>query len=350
MGLVAGLTHGLFALCLVFLAVGVTWWMLRRVQIMDVPNERSSHHQPTPRGGGIAIVLTFMIGMLSILLLGEETHIKEEYFYAFAFSSFLIAAISFYDDISAKSFKVKLFTHMIAVVVLLSCGVVLDVMSLPVLGEVHLSWVGWLISFFWLLGLTNAYNFMDGIDGLAAGTAVIVSAFFAYITFVQGSHFIYICCYTIFAGALGFLFFNVSPARIFMGDVGSAFLGFTFATMAIIAARYDHSHTSFLVMPLLLFHFIFDTVFSMSRRILAGENAWQAHRTHLYQLCVQIGCSHHQVTMFLCGLCCVQGFAAVAMVNISGEARLFIFAPFVLCYALAAWRIIHHAKRHHLLD
>lgn len=343
------LTHGLFGLFLTLLAMLVTWWMLRRVQLMDVPNARSSHVTPTPRGGGIAIVLTFMMGMLSVLWLGDETHIQQQYFYAFAFSSFLIAAISLYDDISEKSFKIKLLTHMIAVVVLLASGVVLDTLSIPVLGNVDLGWLGWIFSFLWLLGLTNAYNFMDGIDGLAAGTAVVVSAFFAYITFMQGSHFIYICCYTIFAGSLGFLMFNVPPARIFMGDVGSAFLGFTFAAMAIIAARYDHSHTSFLVMPLLMFHFIFDTVFSMSRRILVGDNPLTAHRTHLYQLCVQMGATHRQVSVFLCGLCVIQGLAAIGMLSIQGDMRLLVFVPFICCYAFAAWWIVRCAQSQKIL-
>jgi len=100
---------------------------------------------------------------------------------------------------------------------------------------------------------------------------VIVSAFFCAITISQGSNFVYITCYTLIAGALGFLICNFPPARIFMGDVGSTFLGFSFAVLAIIAARYDNSHTSFLVMPLLLFNFIWDTFFTFLRRLLRGE-------------------------------------------------------------------------------
>jgi len=119
--------------------------------------------------------------------------------------------------------------------------------------------------------------------------------------------------------------------------------------MAIIAARYDMSHTSFLVMPLLLFHFIFDTTITMARRGLAGENIAMAHRTHLYQLLVRMGMSHASVTGSYCLLALVQGFAALWMVQIVGEARLWVFVPFVVVYSLAAYIITMKAKNKRLL-
>jgi len=175
-------------------------------------------------------------------------------------------------------------------------GIVIDVLHLPLLGLVELGWWAYPLTLLWAFGLTNAYNFIDGLDGLAAGTAVIAAAFLAYISFQQGSHFIYLASLTLAAAALGFLIFNLPVAKIFMGDVGSTFLGLVFAVMAVIAARYDHSHTSLFVVPLLLLHFIFDTTFTFLRRLFAGEQVFMAHRTHLYQLLNRMGLSHGKVT------------------------------------------------------
>ncbi|MDX8406593.1 MAG: MraY family glycosyltransferase [Mariprofundus sp.] len=323
--------------------------MLHRVQIMDVPNLRSSHITPVPRGGGIAIVVTFLLGIVAIYLMGDKTLLGERYYWAFLGSAILIAGISFYDDISGKSFQVKLATQAIAAIIVVLSGIVVEHAFFPYIGLVQFGFAGVLLTMIWIVGLTNAYNFMDGIDGLAASTAVITSLFFAYITFDQGSLFIYICSYTVMAGALGFLLFNRPPARIFMGDVGSAFLGFIFAVMAIIAAYYDHSHTSLLVIPLLLFHFLYDTSFTLVRRAMAGEHLATAHRGHLYQLLTRMGMSHARVTCYYAILGFIQGGAAIGMVNIAGSSRVWIFLPFIVAYSLLAGMIIRRAGRKGLL-
>jgi UDP-GlcNAc:undecaprenyl-phosphate GlcNAc-1-phosphate transferase len=195
---------------------------------------------------------------------------------------------------------------------------------------VDAAWLVYPVTFLWITGLTNAFNFMDGIDGLAGGTALLAAVFFCLITYLQGSHFVYIMSYTLIAGALGFLFYNFPPARIFMGDVGSAFLGFVFAVLAIIAARYDHAQTPLLVMPLLLFHFIYDTAFTFCRRLLRGEKVTEAHRSHLYQLFQRLGHSHLRVSLFYWGMGLLQGMAAVLMASSpTNDRRILFFLPFV---------------------
>ncbi len=127
--------------------------------------------------------------------------------------------------------------------------------------------------------------------------------------------------------------FNFPNVKIFMGDVGSAFLGFVFANLpicqsanlAIIASLYDHSHTSFFVIPLLLFSFIYDTVFTFIRRLLRKENVFAAHRCHLYQLFNQLGFSHVSVSSFHFCVCVMQGIGAYFMLNIGGDKRVFVF-------------------------
>jgi UDP-GlcNAc:undecaprenyl-phosphate/decaprenyl-phosphate GlcNAc-1-phosphate transferase len=341
----AFLTHLAFVFSLVILCAFITRLMISRVRIMDIPNERSSHNAPIPTAGGIAIVLTFFVGVIIIALVARIAMINRLYFYGFAISALLIAAVSFYDDWKQKTYVVKLLTQLIAVAVVLAVGIVIDKLYIPFWGEVSLNWVSYPLSFLWILGLTNAFNFMDGIDGLACGVALIAGLFFCVITFMQGSLFVYIMSYTLIAGTLGFLIYNFPPARIFMGDVGSAFLGFTFAVLAIMAARYDLSHTSFFVMPLLLFNFIYDTAFTFFRRLLRGEKVTEPHRTHLYQLFQRLGYGHGTVTFFHYGLCLLQGVAAVWMVNIPDGRRTLVFVPFLVIQMIYSSVIMRSAKK-----
>ena len=270
---------------------------------------------------------------------------QQRYMAGFIFSAILIAVISFIDDVWEKSALFKLATHVVAVGVVLYSGIVIDSLSVPWADSLPLGIAGFIISFFWILGLTNAYNFMDGIDGLVASTALITGIFFMAISYYEGSTFVYITSYTIIAGAVGFLVYNAPPAKIFMGDVGSAFLGFVFATLAIIAARYDESHTSFLVMPMLLLHFIFDTLFTFVRRVLNGQNPLKAHRTHLYQLRVRSGHTHLDVTLMLSCMAFLQGLGALWMVNIPGNERLFVFIPFIVLQADYAMLTLKRARK-----
>ncbi len=342
---VALLTHLLFFIAMLIVAVGCTWVMLAYVRIMAPPNERSSHKTLVPKSGGISMVATFLMGLLAIYVLGDSTQIDRGYFLGFVLSAIAIAVISFYDDITEKGSVFKFLTQTIAAVLVIAFGLVIDILGIPTIGHVELGWLGYLISFLWIVGLTNAFNFMDGLDGLAAGTAVIASVSFGVITFSQGSVFSYMACYAIAAGALGFLVFNFPPAKIFMGDVGSAFLGFLFATLAIVAARYDHSHTSFFVMPLLLFNFIYDTSFTFFRRLIRDDNVFQAHRDHLYQLFNRLGYSHRTVTLFHYGVCVAQGLAAWWMVRSEDEVRTIAFAPFAVFQVLYTIVVMRKAKR-----
>ena len=339
------LSHMLFAVAIFGVSVIVTILLIRYLKIFDVPNERSSHTRITPRGGGIAIVSAFLAGILLIHLMGDKTPIYTLYFLGFFAAASVIAALSLYDDFRHVSFRVKLGGQVIAIIVAMLSGIVIDVTYLPSLGEVRWGWWAYPLTLLWIMGLTNAYNFIDGLDGIAASTAVIAAAFLSFISFQQGSHFIYLTALTLAAASLGFLIFNWSPARIFMGDIGSTFLGFTFAVMAIIAARYDHSHTSLFVVPLLLFHFIFDTAFTFLRRLLRGENVFQAHRAHLYQLLNRLGYSHGKVALLYSAMAFSQGLAAVWMVNNLGEKRPLMYIPFLVLQLVYARWVIGKAKK-----
>jgi UDP-GlcNAc:undecaprenyl-phosphate GlcNAc-1-phosphate transferase len=337
--------HLAFGVALTIIAYGVTWVMARFVRIMDEPNHRSSHVKAVPRAGGVSVVITFYIGICITWLLGEFEGVQARLLIGFLLSTFLIAAISLIDDITDQSALVKLVTQMIAVAIVLSLGITLDEIAIPVVGYVDLGVVGYVISFFWILGLTNSYNFMDGLDGLAGGVAVIAGLFFMIITFYEGSSFVYIISYSLLAGALGFLFLNFPPAKIILGDVGAAFLGFVFAVLAIIATRYDESRTSFLVIPMLMFNFIYDTSYTFLRRLSQGKNVLEAHREHLYQLMNRSGFSHMEVVLTQYCMVFMQGLGALWIVNIPGDERMFVFVPFLVFQLAYTWQVRKKAQK-----
>lgn len=340
----AFLTHLGFGAALCALSALLTWVLMKRVRIIDTPNERSSHTTPTPRSGGIAIVVTFFVGLLALWILSGDLVLEQGYFWAFCATSFLIAVVSIVDDLSGMSFKAKLILQVACAIAVMVMGVVIDRLSLPIFGSWELSWLAFPVTLVWIVGLTNAFNFMDGIDGISGGTAVVAASFFAIITFMQGSSFIYLVSIIIVWSSLGFLLWNWQPAKIFMGDSGSQFLGFVLAVMAVMAGRFDDSHVSFYVMPLLFFHYIWDTAYTFIRRYRAGESVTKAHRGHLYQLMNRLGLSHARVSTIYVLIGVLQGLGAMVLVNVDGELRVLVFVPFIVLQMVLTMAVTRRAR------
>jgi UDP-GlcNAc:undecaprenyl-phosphate GlcNAc-1-phosphate transferase len=234
------------------------------------------------------------------------------------------------DDIRARSSTVKLGVQIAAAATAIVLGLTIDTIYIPGLGPTALGLFGPALTLLWLVGLTNAYNFMDGIDGLAGGTAVIGFGFLMFVALGVGKVDESTIACTLAAASLGFLLFNLPPARIFMGDVGSQFLGFGFAALSVLLARHDITGTLALVVPLLLFHFIFDTLFTAYRRWRRGERLTEAHRSHLYQRLTHAGFGHGRTTALLCTMGILQGVGALWMIRLPESSRPLIFVPALL--------------------
>lgn len=325
-------------------------WALQRVKIVDIPNARSSHDRPMPRIGGLAVVAPFFVGVAAIgfgLIGSGGTH---AFLPGFAAAGLAVAVAGGLDDFGRlTSARAKFIAQLAAALVFVLAGISFRGVSLPYVGTVDLGWAGLIVTVFWLVALTNAVNFMDGLDGIAAGTAIIAAIFFAWITYVEGAEVVPALCIMMAATSLGFLIFNFPRASIFMGDVGSQFLGFTFAALAVIAAEHDGPRTSLLVMPLLFFHFIFDTFFTFVRRLVSNENVSQAHRTHLYQLLNQLGLSHARVSLLHFAVTALQGVGALILVGTAPDNRLLVFIPFLVLEMVYAAIVTRLAVRRCLL-
>jgi len=282
--------------------------------IMDIPNERSAHTVPTPRGGGIGLLIVFYAGVIYF-----SSDITESLFYALLWG-IPIAVIGYLDDIVTLSFKVRLLVQSIA-----SLGALYTLGGVDsidfVFFEVYGSWLN-IIAFISMLWLTNLYNFLDGIDGYAGSQAVAVGlGIFVLLDQTLGM--------VIAVASLGFLFFNWHKASIFMGDVGSASLGFIFAIFIFS----DTGEGNIYIWLILLSLFWFDATVTLVRRLLNGEKVTQAHNKHAYQRLVQSGWSHDKVVMYallfnfisISLLYFVQAFWVVLIGNILGLIFIYQF-------------------------
>jgi UDP-GlcNAc:undecaprenyl-phosphate GlcNAc-1-phosphate transferase len=312
----AVLQHLGFALLLAMLSAGVVRAMIAR-PILDHPNHRSAHKAPTPRGGGLGAVVAFLAGMLVLYQFADFARIAERPFLGVILAAAAIAAIGLWDDVRDLPARLRLLAQVAAAGVAMASGLVLTRLAIPYVGPVELGWLGLPITLFWIVGCTNAVNFMDGLDALVGGVLVIACAALALIAAGQQGWFVYAAALFLTAGFAGFLPFNLAPARIFMGDVGSQFAGFMLAVLAVAASRFDANQTSFLLVPLLLFGLLFDAGFTLARRALMRERLGEGHRTHLYQLAQRSGMATRRIAAVH------WGFALFH----AGLAALFLAAP-----------------------
>lgn len=291
----------------------LTGWMTvhaRARRILDVPNERSSHTVPTPRGGGVGIVASFAGGVI-VLALGGSLGGREAAAYAGAAG--LVAAVGMLDDVCKVSVSWRLIVHFVAV----GLGLVL-------LGELLPPFASWwplapllVVGLVWFL---NLYNFMDGIDGLATAEAITVCLGMAALASLEGRFDLALVPALLAFAALGFLPWNAPPAKIFMGDVGSGFIGCVLGFMIVhLAAAEPSLLAACLILPAV---FVADASVTLLRRMLAGRAIHQAHRSHAYQHASRRLGSHGLVT------------AAVSVINL---AWLFPVAVWVVLGEGGAW-------------
>ncbi len=310
MTLAAFVRHLGFAALLMLLSAAIVRMMIS-ARLMDTPAARKAHDRPTPKGGGVGIVVTFLVGIAVLYRYAEFARLADPYFLGVIDASVAIAIVAFLDDVFDWPFSVKLAAQVLAALVVVFSGLYVTDFRIPYVGPLPLAWVGVAATLAWLLFTTNAMNFIDGLNGLASGVALIACLFIVFIAERHGGWFAYATAGLMAAGLAGFLPFNFPKARIFMGDVGSQFCGFMLAVLAVVASRFDGVELSFLLMPMLLSGVLFDVGFTLARRTLQGEAVTRPHRGHLYQVAQRSGLSPIAVTLIhwgfavFGGLCCL---------------------------------------------
>ena len=313
----------------VIISSSLTYWALWKRFSLDAANERSSHTGSIPSAGGVGIVVSIITGLVYLM----------PNYWPLIIGLVIIAGVSVVDDIRSSSKRLRISFQFAAALLIAS-------FAEPLLDKSTVVWLHTLVAIVWMVGLSNAFNFMDGLDGFAGSTALIASVFLAIIGNILQFDSAFWLGTVMAASNIGFLIFNWPPAKVFMGDVGSASLGFIFAATAVLFVP----TMPWWVIPMLLLHFIIDTSFTMIRRLLAGENITQAHRSHIYQLLNRSGWSHTQLSMLTIMLSILQGAAAVIILLLEQTQQMVVLASFVLVYLITAFFVFNGAKRRGLLD
>ncbi|MEW6085821.1 MAG: glycosyl transferase [Chloroflexota bacterium] len=289
---------------------------------------------PTPRGGGLAIVVVVAgAGVWS----AREASWNHALIYLIG--GVIIAYLGWRDDVHSLSPRVRFAVQgLVAAISIYGLGYFKTV-TIPLFGELHLGIIGIVITFLWIVGLTNAYNFMDGIDGIAGGVALAGGLGWMMLASNMRNDFVFGIALAIAASNLGFLGHNWHPAKIFMGDVASTFLGYTFAVLPLLSA--DRGGDALMLGTLVMWTFIMDAGVTFIRRAVKRENVFAAHRTHLYQRLVIGGYPHHMISTLYLMLTLLAG--ALSYEWSSGS---YIAPPLIIIGLPLIWIVLsRHAAR-----
>ncbi len=294
-----------------------------RLRILDHPNERSLHQAPVPRTGGLAI----LAGLAAALLVMAWQGLLPAGLTWPLSGAALVALISFCDDRAGVGVVPRFAVHGLAAIIALAAGLALDSLDLSVWSWDWPMGVGMLFSALFMVWMTNLYNFMDGMDGFAAGMGLIGFCFLGLFGWLAGSVGFGLVCFSAALACAGFLVFNFPPARIFMGDTGASTLGFLAAVLILFADI--QGLFPFWAGALVFSPFIVDATVTLLRRLLAGERIWQAHRSHYYQRLVQLGWGHRKTVLAEYAVMLAAGCSALVLL----QARQTVWPLF----GLAAW-------------
>lgn len=309
------------------------------VGAIDVPkDDRRVHDHPIPRMGGLAIFTGFVLAVL--FFVDMDTQIM-----GLLLGAVIIVVMGALDDILTLNPWIKLLGQILAALVVIRCGIVFDAISNPVLSGVNatiqIGWLSYPITVLWIVACTNAVNLIDGLDGLAVGVSAISSFFM-----MLGSLFLPIGSVPLLLACLcgacvGFMPYNLNPAKIFMGDVGSQFLGFVLSVISTMGLFKFHTIITFLVPILSLAVPLGDTFFAFFRRIINGQSPFHADRGHIHHKLIAMGMNQKQAVAVLYGVSAVLGLVAVLLAGPGTVGRIIcLVAAFAI--SITVWLFVFH--------
>ncbi|TXL66664.1 undecaprenyl/decaprenyl-phosphate alpha-N-acetylglucosaminyl 1-phosphate transferase [Cerasibacillus terrae] len=307
-----------------FIALGSTFLLTYpvkkfaiKIRAVDFPNHRKIHKEVTPRLGGLAIYLGFMLGL--VFLWPEHEHMPE-----IIAGSFVIVLTGMLDDKYTIRPIIKLTGQLIAASFLISSGMIIEKITLPFIGVVELGFASVLITVLWIVGITNAINLIDGLDGLATGVTTIALISMFIMAIIDAQMIAAFLCIVLIGANLGFLYHNFYPAKIYMGDTGSNFLGFMIAVVSILGLFKNIALFSFIIPVIVLAVPIFDTFLAIIRRIRNKESIAMADNKHIHYRMIHSGYSHRATVLILYGFSFLFGLLAIVFSNASITTSLII--------------------------
>jgi len=278
------------------------------------------HQRAVPRLGGLAIFLSVLIA-LSVLglvnnLLTQALRPDRKEILVFLVCGFLVLLLGIYDDLRGANAMVK-FAGLAAVTVLFyALGGRIEHLSIPFMGSVSLHpVVGFLVTMVWVVGIANAFNLIDGVDGLATGSALFSSLVLLTVSLLQGKAMVAVCALVLTGALAGFLRYNFNPASIFLGDSGSLFVGFSLAALSILGSQKAPTAVA-VAIPILAFGLpVVDTGVAIARRFVSGKPIFQGDREHIHHMLLRRGWSQRRVALVLYCVSAVFGLLAMLFVN-----------------------------------
>jgi UDP-N-acetylmuramyl pentapeptide phosphotransferase/UDP-N-acetylglucosamine-1-phosphate transferase len=275
--------------------------------ILDHPNDRSLHAIAVPRTGGVAIVSAVLVGFILInILIKWDLRLS-----LISLIMVIVASLSYIDDRYGLTIKVRLFVQIICALLLSVGGLALQNITLPGFDWPLPLWLSITISIIFIVWMINLYNFMDGMDGFAGGMTVIGFTGLSILGYMAEHTIFFSASLVIAFSAAGFLIFNYPPARIFMGDTGSASLGFLAGAFSIWGSI--EGIFPFWIAVLIFSPFIFDATVTLLKRLIRGDKIWEAHKTHYYQRLVDMGWGHKRTVMIEYGVMLFCSLTAITM-------------------------------------
>lgn len=287
-------------------------------EVMDDDSDvRKIHNGSIPRLGGVGIYLAFYLPFLGFLFYQNRiSHFLFSdilQFLGLLICSTIILGLGIYDDIKGANARKKLFVQTITAVILYIFGFEIQKVSNPFGGAIHLGWLSLPVTVFWLVGLSNAFNLIDGIDGLASGVAFFATSTLLAVALFFGNILPSLFTAALAGATLGFLRYNFNPARIFMGDSGSLFLGFTIAAISIHGSAKAHAAVAIFIPIVALGLPIIDTLLAIARRLYRGLPIPTADREHIHHKLIKYGFSHRRAALILYSFCILLSFLAVLL-------------------------------------
>lgn len=315
-----------------------------KVGALDIPDARKVHAEPTPRIGGLAVLIS--VNLTLLLNFNYSLELK-----GVCISALIVAMLSFWDDLNEISAGIKLVGQLLAMGVLMACDVYVTIVPDTWWGMP----INYLVTALWVIGITNAFNFLDGINGLAASLAAAVSTLMAMLAWHTGQTYMLLLCLSLAGASIGFLPDNARykrPARTFLGDVGSTYLGWMMAAIAVMGDWSSEGALKAYSAPLLIFSvMIFDMIYTTIARISRGDvksfRGWIEFvgRDHLHHRLMGLGCSPAQAVMVVVALSLMMGLAALAIVKGTVFAAWLLIAQAVVFYMLLSFLMLQPVKR-----
>ena len=306
--IIKGVSALIFAMLIAFTTTPLARVLAYKFGAIDVPKDnRRMHKVPIPRMGGLAIFLAFTV---TTLLFCEYT----PQMIALWLGGLLLTVLGILDDIFRLNFLVKFAAQIAVAFIAVWQGVTIEFINF--FGNyVTLGWLEIPVTILWIVGLTNAINLIDGLDGLSCGVSAICSLSLLLVTMTMSDNASALLTAILAGSCLGFLPFNMNPAKIFMGDAGALFLGYTLALLSIGGVFKLHTVLSFMI-PLSIFGLpLFDTAFAFLRRILTGRNPFKGDRGHIHHRLIDMGFNQKQTVYILYAICGILGISALMFTN-----------------------------------